>query len=82
MSTNVGGIPYLVEHGQTALLVPPDDVEAMGASIIRLMAEPDLAAQLRSKGRRLAESFDWDVVFPQWQRVIQGVLTQQPAARK
>ena len=82
VSTNVGGIPYLVEHGQTALLVPPDDVEAMGASIIRLMAEPDLAAQLRSKGRRLAESFDWDVVFPQWQRVIQGVLTQQPAARK
>lgn len=82
VSTNVGGIPYLVEHGQTALLVPPNDVEAMAAAITRLMAEPDLAAQLRTKGRKLAESFDWDVVFPQWQRLLQRVLTHPPATGK
>src|SRR5690606_12202159 len=37
VSTNVGGIPYLLEHELDALLVPPDDPEAMAAAVRRIL---------------------------------------------
>jgi len=70
VSTNVGGIPYLLEHGKTALLVEPGDVEGMAAAVKTVLTEPDVASRLGSNGRRLAESFDWGVVLPQWNRLM------------
>jgi len=66
VSTNVGGIPYLLEHGKTALLVQPGNVEEMADAVKRLFSQPELAGRLAENGRRLAESFDWEVVLPQW----------------
>ena len=34
VSTDVGGVPYMVEHGKTALLVPVQDPEAMARAIL------------------------------------------------
>ncbi|HYG34037.1 MAG TPA: glycosyltransferase family 4 protein, partial [Clostridia bacterium] len=53
VSTNVGGIPYLLKHEETAVLVPPDDANAMTQACVRLMQEPDLAARIVNKGREL-----------------------------
>ena len=38
VSTDVGGVPYLVEDGKTALLVPPRSPEAMADAMLRLAA--------------------------------------------
>lgn len=70
VSTNVGGIPYLLEHGKTALLVQPGNVGEMAAAVTRLVTEPDLAAQLSANGRKLAESFDWSKILPQWESLL------------
>jgi glycosyltransferase involved in cell wall biosynthesis len=70
VSTNVGGIPYLLEHGQTALLVKAADFEGMAAAVKAVVTEPDLALHLKTNGRQLAESFDWKVVLPQWHRLL------------
>jgi glycosyltransferase involved in cell wall biosynthesis len=80
VSTNVGGIPYLLEHGKTALLVQPGNVGEMAAAVNRLMTDPDLAAQLSANGRKLAESFDWEVVLPQWCRLLNSVIHGPPVA--
>ena len=73
VSTNVGGIPYLLEHGKTGLLVSPGDAREMADAVTSLLSEPRLAQDLGDNGRKLAESFDWNVVLPQWQRLLTRV---------
>jgi glycosyltransferase involved in cell wall biosynthesis len=61
VTTNVSGIPELVTDGVTGLLVPPDDPEATAAALLRLFADPDLAARLGRAGQALVrERFDGD----------------------
>ena len=67
VSTRVGGIPDLVRDGEEALLVPPDDAEAMAAAVRRVLSEPALAEQLSTRGRARAQKADWSVVLPQWE---------------
>jgi glycosyltransferase involved in cell wall biosynthesis len=70
VSTNVGGIPYLVDHGRDALLVPARDVVAMTGAVRRILVEPALAARLSENGRRRAERLDWSVVLPMWDAIL------------
>ena len=56
VSTDVSGIPELVRHEQTGLLVPPNDPAALAAAIARLIAAPELAESLAAAGRSLLES--------------------------
>ncbi|MET0326683.1 MAG: glycosyltransferase family 4 protein [Ilumatobacteraceae bacterium] len=46
VSTAVGGIPELVRDGDTGLLVPPDDVDALTQALVRLVDQPDLRRRL------------------------------------
>jgi glycosyltransferase involved in cell wall biosynthesis len=47
VATNVGGLPEVVEHDRTGLLVPPRDPAALADAISALLADPE-------RGRRLA----------------------------
>ena len=59
VASNVGGIPDVVSHEETGLLVPPHDIKAIAGSINRLLDAPDLGARLAANGRRVArERFD------------------------
>lgn len=73
VSTNVGGIPYLLTHQQDALLVPPDDDVAIAAAVRRILIEPGLAERLSRNARRKAEEFDWSTIFPQWEHLLSTV---------
>jgi glycosyltransferase involved in cell wall biosynthesis len=73
VSTNVGGIPYLLEHEHDSLLVPPGDPGAMAAAIRRILTEPALARRLSANARRKACSFDWSKILPQWERLLRVV---------
>jgi glycosyltransferase involved in cell wall biosynthesis len=44
--TRVGGIPELVEHGRTGLVVPAGDSEALAGALLRLLREPETARRL------------------------------------
>ena len=58
VATPVGGTPELVVDGETGLLVPPRDPEALAAALRRLLEDPDLACRLGEAGRaRVAERF-------------------------
>jgi glycosyltransferase involved in cell wall biosynthesis len=65
VSTNVGGVPYVVEHERTALLVPPADPSAMAAAIVWLLHEPALRLRLVEAGRRTVRRYEWPNVRPQ-----------------
>ena len=70
VSTDVGGMPYLVENGEQALLVPPNDAAAMAGAVRRVLTEPGLAEKLSRAGRAWAEEFDWSRVLPEWQKLL------------
>lgn len=70
ISTNVGGVPFLVQDGQTALLTHVDDAAAMSDAVKRLLSEPGLASKLSASGRALAESCGVEQVLPQWEQIF------------
>jgi glycosyltransferase involved in cell wall biosynthesis len=59
IATTVGCLPDLVDDGETGLLVPPGDAEAMGRMLARLLAAPAMTARLGGQGRvRFERRFD------------------------
>ena len=55
VATRHAGIPEVVIHGQTGLLVEEGDVKGMAAAIERLLRDPALCNQLGAAGRRHVE---------------------------
>ena len=64
VSTEVGGVPFIVADGQTALLVPAASPEAMAAAIVRLIDEPELAGRLIDNGLNEVGKYTWQQVWP------------------
>ncbi len=68
VATSVGGTPEAVVDGETGLLVPPRDVDALAGAIDALLSDPERAQRLGAAGRRRArERFDADAAA---QRVV------------
>lgn len=73
VSTDVGGVPFVVQHGSTALLVPPQDPERMCSALASVMNDSVLARRLSEAGLQYVRQFGWDVVAPQWIRMYSQV---------
>jgi glycosyltransferase involved in cell wall biosynthesis len=72
ISTNVGGVPFIVEDGQTAILVPRDDAQAMAQAVVKLYCDTKLRSQLREEGIRAVAQYAWNEVRPQWLALYQS----------
>lgn len=48
VSTNIGGIPEVIQNGRTGVLVPPEDPVALGTAIITLLKNPNIYEQIRT----------------------------------
>lgn len=75
VSTNVGGIPYLLEHEQDALLVPPDDEVQMAAAVQRILHDDGLAERLSLNARAKAEGLSWRNIISMWEELFRGVAS-------
>jgi glycosyltransferase involved in cell wall biosynthesis len=62
VTTDVGGIPYLVGNEVTSLFVKPGDYIGMSAALTRLMRDKKLRSKLISNGSELVKQFTWDNV--------------------
>ena len=52
IGTQVGGIPDIVEHGQTGLLVPPEDTDRLAEAILLTLTHPESALTRAEKAYR------------------------------
>jgi glycosyltransferase involved in cell wall biosynthesis len=53
VATAVGGVPEIVNHGESALLVEPGNPETMSAALARILTEPGLADRLKKRSLEL-----------------------------
>lgn len=70
VSTNVGGIPYLLTDKENALLVNDNDVVAMTTAICSLLDNQEKAKALALNARNFIEQMDWNVVKEEWKGVL------------
>lgn len=70
ISTNVGGIPYLIENGVNGKLVNVGDTHAMMNAVEELIHDKNLGEQLSTNGRKMAERFDWEIIKQKWKKLL------------
>ncbi len=59
VSTCAGGIPYIFENDKSAILVNPGDWAGLAAGVLRVLAQPALAARLRAEALRQCRQYEW-----------------------
>lgn len=73
VSTNAGGLPFLIEDGKDGLLVDKNDANAMAANISRLLENPDFSSEISKNAIEKGLSFDWEIIKEGWRKLIEGV---------
>jgi len=71
VSTNVGGVPYLIENGVNGCLIEKTNVEDMFHSLSSILDNQSFAETLSRDARKKAEKFDWEHIKPLWLKVFE-----------
>lgn len=66
VTTNVGGVPYLVRHNEDGLLVKSGDAAAFASSIDSVLKDTALAKRFQLNARAKVELYDWLIVKEYW----------------
>jgi glycosyltransferase involved in cell wall biosynthesis len=75
VASRVGGVPELVVDGETGLLVPPGDPEALAEALARIVAEPGLRRRLgQTSLDRAVERFDLPAFHDAHLRLYRALL--------
>lgn len=77
VATNVGGTPELIKDGETGLLVPPYEPEALALAICTVLQNRDLAKTFGAHARRYAtREFSMDRMVSNTQQLYMELLAQ------
>lgn len=83
VGTRVGGLQTLIEHGQSGLLVPAGDYQALAESIAQVLTDPRLRMHLAHGARDRAEHFSWrtvgDLVEALYAKILAGEKSEVEA---
>jgi glycosyltransferase involved in cell wall biosynthesis len=75
VATRVGGIPEVLDHGQTGLLVPPGDPKSLAEAIITILQNRDLRTRMGQRAQEKAEnSLSWSSIAASTVRVYERAL--------
>ena len=79
VTTDAGGIPYIVTHEETCLMIARNDHEAMAAGALRLLEDQEFAARIARNAREHCRRFSWPVVQQEWLKLYHEVVGGNPA---
>ncbi|HER40298.1 MAG TPA: glycosyltransferase, partial [Salinimicrobium catena] len=70
VSTDVGGMPYLIDHMKDGYLVPQKDADAMLLALTELLEDQERTAQIAQAAYDKVKNFDWKIVREEWKKVL------------
>jgi glycogen(starch) synthase len=80
VASAVGGLPEIVEHGVSGLLVPPNDHEALAAAVDKILRDPSAARLLGPTARQRARAvFDFAAFVDAYEQSYATVLAMAAA---
>lgn len=68
VSSTAGGIPYIVKHGETGLLVELNDCQALADESIKLLQNQELAQKIITQSKREVEKYSTEEVVESWRK--------------
>jgi glycosyltransferase involved in cell wall biosynthesis len=74
IASRIGGLPEIVADGETGILVPPGDAEALRSAMARLVNDPALAARMGAAGQERVTAFHVGTVVKEIEAVYGEVL--------
>jgi D-inositol-3-phosphate glycosyltransferase len=82
VASEVGGLAFLVRHGETGFHVPDQDPQALADKICHLITEPDLRARLGAQAASYARGYAWPVIARRIVHLYEEVLERGHAAAR
>jgi len=76
VTTDAGGIPYIVENNRTGKMVPCGDMQSLANAVIEILTEPRSFATLTTNGVNECQKYAWSTVGPLWIGVYQELSGQ------
>jgi glycosyltransferase involved in cell wall biosynthesis len=81
VATSVGGIPEIIEHERTGLIVPPGVPDALARALLRLLREPELAQRLGAAARdRYEERYRPEVMTTRLESLFADLVNRRKSA--
>lgn len=81
VATRVDGIPDVIQHGETGILVTPGDPRALASAIDDLLDDPQRAGSLAGRARTAARRYDWNVLAGSVLDIYRTLTQPRPAAQ-
>jgi glycosyltransferase involved in cell wall biosynthesis len=77
VATAVGGVPDVVEHGRTGLLVPRRDPDALANGLISLLTDPGRRAAMAAAGREALSRYTIDATAARFAALYDTLAAEQ-----
>lgn len=70
VSSNAGGIPYIVKNGETGLLVEKNDYQGLAEQAIKLLQNQALTQKIITQAKKEVEKYSTEKVVESWRRLF------------
>jgi glycosyltransferase involved in cell wall biosynthesis len=77
VTTNPGGIPYMVKHEETGMMVRCGDHEALAANAIRIIEDQELGFRIARQAREECERYSWALIKNQWLATYRALVRRE-----
>ena len=74
VSSNLGGIPDIVNHEKIGLLAEPSDIRGIADSLIRLLEDKKLRKKMGDNGRSIVNNYTWDKIAKETENLYKSIL--------
>jgi len=77
VATDVEGVAEVVTDGETGLVVPPGEADALAAALSRLLGDPGLRRRLAQAGhQQVVRHFGWEKVVSDTMDLYERLLSE------